>query len=81
MVDTFAGSIGGTNAYLRDQRAGRLPQAYGRLCAELRSQMTYDQYVALVVAYLAPEHAEIYSSREAWESMQLHVIERLEAVR
>jgi hypothetical protein len=37
------------------------------------------QYVSLVVAYLDPEQAEIYASRDAWESMQLDVIARLEA--
>jgi predicted nucleotidyltransferase component of viral defense system len=43
--------------------------------------LTYDEYVALVVAYLDPDHAEIYSSRESWEAMQFDVIERLEALR
>jgi predicted nucleotidyltransferase component of viral defense system len=43
------------------------------------SGLTYDQYVSLVVAYLDPEQAEIYASRDAWESMQLDVIARLEA--
>ncbi len=43
--------------------------------------LTYDQYVALVIAYLDPEQAEIYASRAAWESMQLDVIARLEALR
>jgi predicted nucleotidyltransferase component of viral defense system len=42
-------------------------------------ELTYAQYVALVIAYLDPEQAEIYASREAWESMQLDVITRLEA--
>lgn len=44
------------------------------------SELTYDQYVALVVAYLEPAHAELYGSREAWETMQLEVVERLEAL-
>ena len=43
------------------------------------TDLTYDQYVALVIAYLDPEQAEIYASRDAWESMQLDVIARLEA--
>jgi predicted nucleotidyltransferase component of viral defense system len=43
--------------------------------------LTYDQYVSLVVAYLDPDQAEIYSSRESWETMQLDVIEKLEALR
>lgn len=41
--------------------------------------LTYDQYVSLVVAYLDPDQAELYASRDAWESMQLDVIARLEA--
>jgi predicted nucleotidyltransferase component of viral defense system len=45
------------------------------------ADLTYDQYVSLVVAYLDPPHAEIYSSRDVWEAMQLGVIERLEALR
>jgi predicted nucleotidyltransferase component of viral defense system len=45
------------------------------------SDLTYDQYVSLVVAYLDPEQAELYSSRETWEAMQLNVIERLESLR
>lgn len=43
--------------------------------------LTYDQYVSLVVAYLEPAHAELYGSRDAWETMQLDVIERLEALK
>lgn len=43
--------------------------------------LSYDQYKALVVAYLDPDHAELYASREAWEAMQLDVIERLERLR
>lgn len=45
------------------------------------ADFTYDQYVALVVAYLDPQQAEIYSSREAWDDMQLGVIDRLESLR
>lgn len=43
------------------------------------ADLTYDQYVALVIAYLDPEQADVYASRDAWESMQLDVIARLEA--
>jgi predicted nucleotidyltransferase component of viral defense system len=45
------------------------------------SAVTYEQYVALVVAYLDPDQAEIYASRETWDAMQLDVIERLEALK
>ena len=43
--------------------------------------LTYDQYLALVVAYLEPAHAELYASRDTWDAMQLEVIERLERLR
>lgn len=44
---------------------------------ENASRLTYDQYVALVVAYLEPAHAEIYGSQEAWDTMLFEVIDRL----
>jgi predicted nucleotidyltransferase component of viral defense system len=43
--------------------------------------LTYDEYKSLVVAYLDPDHAELYASREAWDEMLLGVIEHLEALR
>ena len=45
------------------------------------ADLTYDQYKALVVAYLDPTHADVYESRDAWDAMQLGVIERLEKLR
>ncbi|HTR55752.1 MAG TPA: nucleotidyl transferase AbiEii/AbiGii toxin family protein [Kofleriaceae bacterium] len=45
------------------------------------ADLTYEQYVSLVVAYLDPEQAEIYSSQEAWESMQLDVVAKLEVLK
>lgn len=61
---------------LDEEAAGWLSRAAANAAA-----LTYDEYVSLVIAYLDPEHAEIYSSRESWEAMQLNVIERLEALR
>jgi predicted nucleotidyltransferase component of viral defense system len=61
---------------LDDEAVGWLQRAVTNAAA-----LTYDQYVSLVVAYLDPEHAEIYSSRESWDAMQLDVIERLEGFR
>lgn len=61
---------------LDEEAVGWLEKAAANAAA-----LTYDQYVSLVVAYLDPEHAEIYASRESWEAMQLDVIERLEALR
>jgi predicted nucleotidyltransferase component of viral defense system len=43
-------------------------------------EVTYDQFVAQVVAYLMPEHAPLYESKETWESMQLRVVDFLEAI-
>lgn len=45
------------------------------------ASLSYDDYKALVVVYLEPEHAELYSSRETWDAMQLEVIGRIEALR
>jgi len=61
---------------LDEEAAGWLETA-----AANAASLTYDQYVSLVVAYLDREHAEIYSSRDTWEAMQLDVIARLEELR
>jgi predicted nucleotidyltransferase component of viral defense system len=47
---------------------------------ERAADLTYDQYVAQVVAYLTAENAESYSSREAWEAMQGQVVDALQRV-
>jgi predicted nucleotidyltransferase component of viral defense system len=44
------------------------------------TDLDYDAFTALVIAYLEPAHASIYSSREAWEAMQLDVVTKLEAL-
>ncbi|HEY5921580.1 MAG TPA: nucleotidyl transferase AbiEii/AbiGii toxin family protein [Kofleriaceae bacterium] len=44
-------------------------------------ELTYDQYVSLVVAYLDPDHAPLYSSQETWATMQLSVVENIEKLR
>lgn len=38
-------------------------------------------YSSLVVAYLDPEQADLYSPKEYWETMQLDVISKLEAMK
>lgn len=40
--------------------------------------ISFDHYTAQVVAFLEPDHAPLYSSRDAWNVMQSTVIERLE---
>jgi len=62
--------------HLDEEAVGWLEKAAANAAA-----LTYDEYVSLVVAYLDPDHAPIYSSRDSWEAMQLDVIERLEALR
>jgi predicted nucleotidyltransferase component of viral defense system len=42
--------------------------------------VSFDDYVAKVVAYMELEQAEAFASREAWEVMQVGVVERLEAL-
>jgi predicted nucleotidyltransferase component of viral defense system len=43
--------------------------------------ISFDEYASKVVAFLEPSHAEVYSSRAAWDAMQTDVVARLEALR
>ena len=43
--------------------------------------LSFDEYTSKVVAYLEPDHAEIYADRSAWDAMQQDVVARLEALR
>jgi len=61
---------------LDDEAKGWLDRAIANAAA-----LEFEEYVALVVAFLDPVHADLYSSHEAWDAMQLGVIERLEALR
>jgi predicted nucleotidyltransferase component of viral defense system len=61
---------------LDEEASGWIDQAVANA-----SELTYDQYASLVIAYLDPEHAALYASRENWDAMQLDVIERLEVLR
>lgn len=63
-------------AELDDEARGWIPAAI-----ENMSKLDYGRYVALVVAYLEPEHAELYQPEEAWDAMLLEVLGRLEALR
>jgi predicted nucleotidyltransferase component of viral defense system len=42
--------------------------------------ISFDDYLAKVVAYLEPDHIELFGSREAWNLMQSAVVERLESL-
>jgi len=48
VISTFTGSVGGANAYLRDLRDDRTQDAYTRLCSEMKTGVTYDQFVSLL---------------------------------
>ena len=39
--------------------------------------ISFDDYSSKVVAYLEPEHAELFSARDAWHLMQQVVVDRL----
>jgi hypothetical protein len=45
---------------------------------ERAMDLTYDQFSSQVVAYLVPEHADSYGSREAWDAMQAQAVETLQ---
>jgi predicted nucleotidyltransferase component of viral defense system len=47
------------------------------LAADNASALTYDAYESLVVAYLEPDHAELYASQDAWQGMQHEVVSRI----
>jgi hypothetical protein len=43
--------------------------------------ISFDDYTSKVVAYLDPEHAELYEGRPAWDQMQETVVSRLDEMR
>lgn len=43
--------------------------------------ISFDEYASKVVAFLEPNHAEVYADRSAWNAMQEDVVARLEALR
>jgi predicted nucleotidyltransferase component of viral defense system len=43
--------------------------------------ISFDEYASKVVAFLEPNHAELYADRSAWNAMQEDVVARLEALR
>ncbi len=43
-------------------------------------ELEYSDYRGQVVAYLELEHAEAHGSREAWEAIQLSVVDSLETI-
>lgn len=51
----------------------QLPQAIERVMA-----LSFDDYLAQVVAYLDPEQAASFRDREVWDAMQFEIVELLE---
>jgi hypothetical protein len=49
-VKSSTASIDGANLYLRDLRDGNTTEGFDRLCAELRTQASYDNYVRALAA-------------------------------
>lgn len=43
--------------------------------------VSFDEYASKVVAFLEPDHAEVYADRATWDAMQEEVVTRLEALR
>jgi hypothetical protein len=41
--------------------------------------VSYDEYIAKVVAYLEPSQAELFAGRDTWDAMQCSVVSLLEA--
>ena len=63
---------GGRLDALRADRA-TLPQAIERAL-----DVSFDDYRGQVVAYLHPDHAEQYGSRDAWNALQMQLVSALE---
>lgn len=53
----------------------QIPAAVSRVWA-----ISYGEYKSQVVAYLVPEQADPYSSEEAWEAIQVQVVDALETI-
>ncbi|HEY6002577.1 MAG TPA: nucleotidyl transferase AbiEii/AbiGii toxin family protein [Anaeromyxobacter sp.] len=45
---------------------------------ERAMEVSYDDFKSQVASYLEPEHLETYGSREAWDALQMQVIDLLE---
>ncbi len=67
----FARSAGGVTAL--DPIRERIPEAMERTM-----QLTYEEYKGQVVAYLLPEGAEAYGSRDVWTTLQKQLLETLQ---
>lgn len=63
---------GGNVEALRPIRS-EIPKA-----VERTMEVSYADFKSQVVSYLAPDHVQSYGSREAWDALQMQVIERLE---
>jgi hypothetical protein len=60
---------------LTDAQKAWLPKAI-----EHAMSVSYDEYVAKVVAYLEPSQAELFAARDTWNAMQSSVVATLESL-
>jgi hypothetical protein len=61
-----------------DSAKARAPAAQLRAAIENAMGLGWDAFRGQVVAYLEPEQASPYASKEAWNAMQDAVVARLE---
>jgi hypothetical protein len=71
-LSALVAKAGGNAEVLRSARA-QIPKAIER-CMEV----SYDEYKAQVVSYLKPDQIEALGSREAWDALQVQVVDFLE---
>lgn len=60
---------------LTDVQTAWLPKAIDHAMS-----VSYDEYVAKVVAYLEPSQAELFAARDTWNAMQSSVVSMLESL-
>lgn len=61
-----------------DSAKARAPAAQVRAAIENAMGLGWDEFQGQVVAYLEPEQAPVFASKEAWNAMQDEVVARLE---
>lgn len=54
-----------------------IDRATSRAATDRLLEISYDDFVGQVVAYLEPDHQEIYANEDAWEQMQTDVASAL----
>jgi hypothetical protein len=57
-----------------------LPRENARRAAQRTLELSHREFVAMVLAYLPVDERNTYGPSEAWEAVQLHVSEQIEAL-